>query len=156
MFIPFLDTIKRCLSISPLILNCSSTNVSRFGEQTRTRPILPAAHQAAVEICLLHLLGKPLTSICQVNRHNTQIREMIENCTVQPSAAQGWEVKFPDAKTQEALVFVFSQIGGQGEVQIESGDFVKRDRNAEVQPYRSLSLVDPEFKFAVRSSTYLD
>ncbi|KAJ5242434.1 uncharacterized protein N7469_000761 [Penicillium citrinum] len=125
-----------------------SDKYQRFGEQTRTRPILPAAHQAAVEICLLHLLGKPLTSICQVNRHNTQIREMIESCTVQPSATQGWEIKFPDGKTHEALVFVFNQIGGQGDAKIESGDFVKRDRNAEVQPYRSLSLVDPEFKFA--------
>lgn len=81
---------------------------------------------------------------------------MIESCTVQPSATQGWEIKFPDGKTHAALVFVFNQIGGQGDAKIESGDFVKRDRNAEVQPYRSLSLVDPEFKFAVSSSTYLD
>lgn len=130
----------------------SSIDVSRFGEQTRARPILPAAHQAAVEICLLQLLGKPLTSICQVNRHNTQIREMIESCTVQPSATQGWEIKFPDEQTKEALVFVFNQIGGEQEAKIESTDFVKRDRQVEVEPYRSLSLADPELKFAVCTS----
>ncbi|CAI7604602.1 hypothetical protein N7533_008826 [Penicillium manginii] len=120
----------------------------RFGEQTRTRPILPAAHQTAVEICLLHLLGKPLESICQVNRHNTQIREMIESCTVQPSETQGWEIKFPDQQTKEALVFVFNQIGGEEAAQIESTEFVKRDRQVETEPYRLLSLVDPKIKFA--------
>lgn len=78
---------------------------------------------------------------------------MIESCTVQPSETQGWEIKFPDEQTKEALVFVFNQIGGEEAAQIESTEFVKRDRQVETEPYRLLSLVDPKIKFAVCTST---
>ncbi|KAJ5082099.1 hypothetical protein N7532_011142 [Penicillium argentinense] len=120
----------------------------RFGRETRIRPTLTAAHQTAVEICLLQLLGKDLTSICHVDHHNEQIRVMLEKCTVQATETGQWEIKFPDAQTKEALVFVFNQIGGgEPNNQIEStGDFVERDPKAE--SYRALSIADSDIKFA--------
>lgn len=133
----------------------SSFNAFRFGHQVRPLPILEASYQAAVEICLLHLLGKPLTSICDVKRHNPQIRQMLESCTVQPSGEKGWDIMFPDEKTKETLVFVFNQIGGKSNGEIKSTGFVERDRKDVTQLYRSLSLDDPNIKFAVCVSPHL-
>lgn len=83
---------------------------------------------------------------------------MLESCTVQPSGKKGWDIMFPDEQTKETLVFIFNQIGGKSDAQIKSTGFVTRDRkdlSAATQLYRSLSLDDPNIKFAVCVSPQL-
>ncbi|PLB54264.1 hypothetical protein P170DRAFT_431892 [Aspergillus steynii IBT 23096] len=76
-----------------------------------------AAHQAAVEICLLHSLNKPLTSACKVLDHDKSVYDLIRKCEIEPKEAG--ELKealvYPDQETQNALEYIFEQIGGQTE-----------------------------------------
>lgn len=75
-----------------------------------------AAHQTAVELCLLHDLNKPLTDVCEVIEHDPTVLEMIAGCTIKPTAESGNlrdRIAYPDDKTKETLHYVFAQLGQQ-------------------------------------------
>ena len=76
-----------------------------------------AAHQTAVELCLLHALNKPLTSICDVVEHDESVFKMISECKIQPGANGQWDgvLEYPNKEAESALVYIFEQIGGQPE-----------------------------------------
>lgn len=76
-----------------------------------------AAHQTAVELCLLHALNKPLTSICDVVEHDESVFKMIWECKIQPGANGQWDgvLEYPNKEAETALVYIFEQIGGQPE-----------------------------------------
>lgn len=78
-----------------------------------------AAHQAAVELCLLHALKKPLASICDVVEHDKSVFKMIWKCKIQPGADGQWDnvLVYPNKETEAALVYIFEQIGGQPEAE---------------------------------------
>lgn len=132
----------------------SSSDDSRYGADVTPRAIPTAAHQAAVEISLMQMLGKPLTSICTVSYHLGRIQLMINNCVVDGSETEQWNtaLRFPDQQTMDALVFVFNQIGESTESkEIESPEsFLVKEEASEPEAYRALSLADPTVKFAVR------
>lgn len=73
-----------------------------------------AAHQTAVELCLLHDLNKSLTDVCEVVEHDPTVLEMITGCTIKPTAESGNlrdRIVYPDDKTKETLHYVFAQLG---------------------------------------------
>ena len=76
-----------------------------------------AAHQTAVELCLLHALNKPLTSICDVVEHDESVFKMVWECKIQPGANGQWDgvLEYPNKEAETALVYIFEQIGGQPE-----------------------------------------
>lgn len=105
----------------------------------------------------MQMLDKPLTSICEVGDHHSQIQNIINRCVVEGSEAQQWNtaLRFPDQTSMDALVFVFNQIGNITESKIESPEnFLVQQKEkgsaALEQPHRALSLADPAVKFAVR------
>lgn len=128
--------------------------VNRYGADVETRTIPAAARQAAVEVSLMQMLGKPPASICDVAMHHSQIRDMIMKCVFDGSVTEQWNtaLRFPDQKTMDALVFVFNQIGESTESkEIESPEtfLSKQKADDSDESYRALSLVDPTVKFAV-------
>ena len=76
-----------------------------------------AAHQTAVELCLLHALKKPLTGICDVVEHDEEVFKMIWETKIQPGANGQWDgvLEYPSKEAESALVYIFEQIGGQSE-----------------------------------------
>ncbi|KAJ5752478.1 hypothetical protein N7520_009395 [Penicillium odoratum] len=124
----------------------------RYDADVKVRAVPLAAHQAAVEICLMHMLGKSLTSVCEVATHDPKIQAMLDSCVVLGSEPLSTALRFPDAKTMEALVFVFRQIGGKTDAQIESPEkFIIEEvpeKNIAQGPHHALSLVDSQVKFA--------
>ncbi|KAL2012742.1 hypothetical protein VTN00DRAFT_267 [Thermoascus crustaceus] len=77
-----------------------------------------AAHQTAVELCLMQALNKPLTDVCQVLEHDKTVFKMIWKCRIQPGEDKGKldsALVFPNKETKEALFFVFEQIGKPAE-----------------------------------------
>ncbi|KAE8349245.1 ribosomal subunit 39S-domain-containing protein [Aspergillus coremiiformis] len=76
-----------------------------------------AAHQAAVEICLMHTLNKPLAKVCKVFSHQEPVFKMIWECRIQSEANGQWSqaVVYPNEQAEEALAYIFNQIGGQRE-----------------------------------------
>lgn len=83
---------------------------------TKREHIYLAAHQTAIELCLLHALKKPLASIYNVVKHDKSVFKMIWKCKIQPGANGQWEgVVYPNKQTETALVYIFEQIGGQPE-----------------------------------------
>ena len=138
-----------------------------------------AAHQAAVELCLMQSLGKPLTSICDVAEHEKPVFKLLWKCKVQPTENGQWgnALVYPNKEAQDALVYIFEQIGGQPQAAAAAGDAteaaeedaeaVEYEETAEVDGPRlpffgyqdvkdngflSLPLNDPALKFAVRES----
>lgn len=129
----------------------------RYGAEVDSARRVPAAaaHQAAVEGCLMRMLGKDPVSICEVVNHDEQIQELIDNCAVEGSEPWTTALRFPDQQTMDALVFVFKQIGEQTETEIKSPEnfLLKSGTPSEgsaSQTHRALSLNDPENKFYVR------
>ncbi|KAL4990480.1 ribosomal subunit 39S-domain-containing protein, partial [Aspergillus falconensis] len=145
---------------------------SSFSSNRRlTKPghLALAAHQTAVELCLMHSLNKPLTSVCEVVEHEEPILKMILDCRIRPKS--GWDsaLEYPNKETEDALVFVFKQIGAQG---AEPADATEATETAEAEEsvdgsaerakeipfsgdkdvndkgYLTLSLSDPATKFA--------
>lgn len=130
----------------------------RYDADVKPRALPQAAHQAAVEISLMQLLGKPLTSVCEVATHDPKIQDMLNGCVVLGSEPLGTALRFPNQDSMDALVFVFSQIGGKTEAQIESpekfileGEPVKKVTQG---PHHALSLTNSEIKFAVRFPSF--
>ncbi|EAW19434.1 mitochondrial 54S ribosomal mL50 protein [Aspergillus fischeri NRRL 181] len=135
-----------------------------------------AAHQAAVEICLMHALKKPLTKICDVVEHEKPVFKLIWKCKIDPNAESQWgqSLVYPDDESKDVLVYIFEQIGGgadttatpaEEEVQEDAeteelgesvGDSISQAptppffgyRSVQDKGFLSLSLNDPETKFA--------
>ncbi|PYH43415.1 mitochondrial 54S ribosomal mL50 protein [Aspergillus saccharolyticus JOP 1030-1] len=133
-----------------------------------------AAHQTVVELCLMHKLGKPLTSICEVVEHDQSVFKLIWKTKIVPASNGQWTaaLEYPDKEAEEALVYIFEQVGGQNvapeieevtqDVDVEDArsdttDIV--DMDGSKQPFfgyqrtrdngfLSLSLDDPATKFA--------
>ncbi|PWY69571.1 hypothetical protein BO70DRAFT_365844 [Aspergillus heteromorphus CBS 117.55] len=76
-------------------------------------PLSLAAHQAAVEICLMHALNKPLVSVCDVTEHEKPIFDMIYECKIQPNGEWSKALEYPNKRTQDTLAYIFEQIGAQ-------------------------------------------
>ncbi|KAE8374954.1 ribosomal subunit 39S-domain-containing protein [Aspergillus bertholletiae] len=76
-----------------------------------------AAHQAAVEISLMHTLNMPLTKVCDVVEHDKSVFKMLWKCKIQPGANGQWSqaVVYPSKEAEKALVYIFEQIGGHPE-----------------------------------------
>ncbi|KAJ5727139.1 hypothetical protein N7493_004959 [Penicillium malachiteum] len=119
---------------------------TRYDADVKPRKLPFASHQAAVEISIMQLLGKPLDSICEVGTHNHTVQQFIDACTF-VGTESGTALRFPKEKTLDALVFVFNQIGGKTEVQVESPEKLILEKSVEGTSH-SLSLADPAVKFA--------
>lgn len=138
-----------------------------------------AAHQAAVEVCLMHTLNKPLSKVCDVAEHDKSVFKMLWKCKIQPGE---WNqaVVYPSKEAEKALVYIFEQIGGQPESAVAEEtaeeaeqtvdeskweDLVQEVNGANVpffgyadvrdKGFLSLQLDDPATKFAVSASVYL-
>ncbi|KAF7180488.1 hypothetical protein CNMCM7691_009779 [Aspergillus felis] len=135
-----------------------------------------AAHQAAVELCLMHALKKPLTKICDVVEHEKPVFKMIWKCKIEPNAESQWgqSLVHPDDEAKDVLVYIFEQIGEgadttaapaeeevQEDVETEEYEETVEDsisqaaappffgyRSVQDKGFLSLSLNDPETKFA--------
>ncbi|KAF4155331.1 hypothetical protein CNMCM6069_008060 [Aspergillus lentulus] len=135
-----------------------------------------AAHQAAVEICLMHALKKPLTKICDVVEHEKAVFKLIWKCKIEPNAESQWgqSLVYPDDESKDVLVYIFEQIGGgadttaapteeevQEDAETEEHEEPVEDsisqaptppffgyRSVQDKGFLSLSLNDPETKFA--------
>ncbi|KAJ9302248.1 hypothetical protein DTO271G3_1114 [Paecilomyces variotii] len=79
-----------------------------------------AAHQTAVELCLMHALKKPLTDVCEVLEHDKTVFKMIWKCKIQPGNGNGpldGALVFPNKETENNLFYVFQQIGSEVEME---------------------------------------
>ncbi|KAE8152531.1 ribosomal subunit 39S-domain-containing protein [Aspergillus avenaceus] len=127
-----------------------------------------AAHQAAVEICLMQSLNKPLASVCDVVEHQEPIFDLLWKCRIKPADGQ-WNgaLVYPDEKAEQVLAYVFEQIGSQAQTESAAEDAAEADEaepetvdpeaprslffnKAHVRDkgYLRLSLADPATKFA--------
>ncbi|OJJ66688.1 hypothetical protein ASPBRDRAFT_137342 [Aspergillus brasiliensis CBS 101740] len=153
--------------------------VGTFGLKKKLRrqgPLSLAAHQAAVEICLMHALNKPLTSVCNVAEHDKAVFKMIWKTKIVPGEAGNWgsALEYHNKQAKEALVYIFEQIGGSQPEAVEQQEAA--EETAEVEEFEeaawegeeeetskvpffgyqdardkgflALSLEDPETKFA--------
>ncbi|GKZ70227.1 hypothetical protein AnigIFM50267_005488 [Aspergillus niger] len=153
--------------------------VAAFGLKKKLRkqgPLSLAAHQAAVEICLMHALNKPLTSVCNVAEHDKAVFKMIWKTKIVPGEAGSWgsALQYHSKQAKEALVYIFEQIGGSQPEAVEQQQAA--EETAEVEEFEeaawegeeeevpkvpffgyqeardkgflTLSLEDPETKFA--------
>lgn len=111
-----------------------------------------AAHQAAVELCLLHALKKPLASICDVVEHDKSVFKMIWKCKIQPSVNGQWDgvLVYPNKETESALMYIFEQIGGQSETAAAkaAGETEAEGENAAEEEFDPLEFEDPRMKYA--------
>ncbi|KAI9375436.1 ribosomal subunit 39S-domain-containing protein [Aspergillus egyptiacus] len=141
----------------------------------KERHLALAAHQAAVELCLLHGLNKPLARICDVVEHEEAVLDLIMKCKIQPKSEGQWDsaVVYPDKETEDALLYIFEQIGAEApapaaengaddaaeeaesveaaeEEPVEQRRRIPFPGHKEVQDkgFLSLSLADPVVKFA--------
>ncbi|KAL6234667.1 hypothetical protein BDW75DRAFT_240883 [Aspergillus navahoensis] len=148
------------------------TSFSSNRRLTKPSHLALAAHQTTVELCLMHFLNKPLTSVCEVVEHEEPILKMIQDCKIRPKS--GWDsaLEYPNKETEDALVFVFKQIGAQeaepaeaieatettetAETEVPVGDSAERvkeipfsgDKDVNDKGYLTMSLSDPATKFA--------
>ncbi|KAL4972803.1 ribosomal subunit 39S-domain-containing protein [Aspergillus desertorum] len=125
-----------------------------------------AAHQTAVELCLMHSLNKSLTSVCEVVEHEEPILKMIQDCKIRPNSGWDLALEYPNKQTEDALVFVFKQIGAQEVEPAEPTEIAEAeesvddsadtpndisfswDKDVNDKGYLTLSLSDPATKFA--------
>lgn len=159
--------------------------MDRFGLKKKLRkqgPLFLAAHQAAVEICLMHALNKPLTSVCNVTEHDKAVFKMIWKTKIVPNEAGSWgsALEYHNKQAKEALVYIFEQIGGSQPEAVEQQQAA--EETAEVEEFEeaawegeeeetskvpffgyqdardkgflTLSLEDQETKFAVSFPRY--
>lgn len=116
--------------------------------------IAQQVRQVATEICIMHMLKKKgqIANICNVDVHDRKIQAYLNSCVLQPSADGNWEtaLKFRSKHIQDVLFFVFKQIGGEQEPNVEtdsSTDHVGLPKESSV--LSNLSLSDPSVKFIV-------
>lgn len=140
-------------------------------------PLSLAAHQAAVEVSLMHALNKPLTKVCNVIEHDKSVFKMIWQCKIIPGSTNwGESLEYRNEKAKEALFYIFEQIGNaqpeaaeqpeeNAEVE-EVEDFEEPAQeapkhaffgyqDAQYKGFLTLPLTDPATKFAVSFSIYL-
>jgi hypothetical protein len=145
---------------------------------TKKEHLYLAAHQVAVELCLMHELKKPLTGVCAIIEHDKLVFKLIWDCKIEPLVESGTlegRLAFPDQETKDTLFFVFEQVGSEPEPVAEAAEGPEEpeevgedilqpvDNTAQLptEPffgYRktkdmgflSISLSDPVTKFAVR------
>ncbi|KAH8432595.1 mitochondrial 54S ribosomal mL50 protein [Aspergillus melleus] len=142
---------------------------------TRKLHLNLAAQQAAVEICVLHSLNKPLTNICEVFEHEKSVYELIRKCEIKSTETGQLKeaLVYPDQETQNALEYIFQQLGGQTEAAAVEQESAEAEEATEVEEgvsqgptsrrrnppfwnyghlknkgYLELSLNDPMTKFA--------
>ncbi|KAL3463163.1 ribosomal subunit 39S-domain-containing protein [Aspergillus heterothallicus] len=113
------------------------TSFSLNRRLTKPGQLSLAAHQSAVELCLMHTLKKPLTNVCDVVEHEQAVFKLIWNCKIQPKLTSQWEsaVVFPDKETEDALVYIFKQIGEvqeAGEQEAAAGEAPETSEDAEL------------------------
>jgi hypothetical protein len=137
-----------------------------------------AAHQTAVELCLMRELKKPLTDVCQILEHENVVFEQIWRCKINPvddSSNMDGQLVFPNQQAKDMLFFVFEQVGSQSEpststqtyenteIEEENGstEELVENHKSDAHPFfgypkpldigfLSMSLKDPNMKFAVR------
>ncbi|KAJ6145314.1 hypothetical protein N7470_009209 [Penicillium chermesinum] len=106
------------------------------GKASRVRQDTPsAAHQVAVEICLLQLCGKPLDAVHTL-LYNKEKNILAEQCIVEGSETS--TLWFPNEEVKTQLVALFEKVGAGKNATPTQGE--KPDTV-------SLSLIDPEVKF---------
>ena len=123
--------------------------------------LLPAAHQAAVEIALLRSLDKRLTKICHVVEHHREILRFLRRTRFEQPR---WDnaVVFPSPQSKKALLYVFDQIGDYTRREAASAGDAYEDKNKHGNVAAKLSfknnyflglpLDNPAIRFAVRFS----
>ncbi|KAL1986805.1 hypothetical protein VTN96DRAFT_5458 [Rasamsonia emersonii] len=116
-----------------------------------------AAHQTAVELCLMHELNKPLTRVCDIIEHEKSVFKMIWKCKIQPTEDSGsltGRLVFANQSHKDTLYYVFEQVGrdpepepeaaskeASSEEAAEDADAVEEEQPEEVeQPRRSPGL----------------
>jgi hypothetical protein len=99
---------------------------------------------------LLHTLKKPLTNICDVIEHEQPVFKLIRNCKIQPKSSGQWDsaVVYPDKETEEALVYIFEQIGGAQEAAAEVATEVAPEtaEDAELAEIEAAEAEDAEYE----------
>ncbi|KAL2857817.1 glucosidase II beta subunit-like protein-domain-containing protein [Aspergillus pseudoustus] len=129
------------------------TSFSLNRRLTKLGQLSLAAHQTAVELCLMHTLKKPLTNVCDVVEHEQPVFKLIWNCKIQPKSNSQWSsaVVFPDKDTEDALVYVFEQIGGAQEAAAKEVSETAED--AEVSETEAAEVAEAEYEDAVPKAT---
>ncbi|KAL2828752.1 glucosidase II beta subunit-like-domain-containing protein [Aspergillus cavernicola] len=131
-----------------------------------------AAHQAAIELSLMHALNKPLVHICEVIEHEKPVFDLLWNCKIQSKSNGEWDsaLVYPDKETEDALTYIFKQIGSQDSApaaepssenaeDVEAAELEEPAKQRKSVPFfgypdvqdrgfLSLSLADPVTKFA--------
>ncbi|KAF9886019.1 hypothetical protein FE257_012075 [Aspergillus nanangensis] len=103
-----------------------------------------AAHQAAVELCLMESLNKPLTSICEVVEHDKAVFKLLWGCKIQPNAKWGEALVYPDQETKDALVYIFEQIGSASETAVADEPAEAVEESAEASELNEDAVVELE------------
>ncbi|KAJ5825935.1 hypothetical protein N7474_003073 [Penicillium riverlandense] len=108
--------------------------------------------QVATEICIMHMLKKKgqLANICNVDVHDRKIQAYLNSCVLHPSADGNWEtaLRFRSKHVKDVLFFVFKQIGGEQEPDVESKTSSDHVGLPKEQPVlTNLPLSDPTVKF---------
>ncbi|PYI10557.1 hypothetical protein BO78DRAFT_393977 [Aspergillus sclerotiicarbonarius CBS 121057] len=94
-------------------------------------PLSLAAHQAAVEISLMHALNKPLTNVCNVVEHDKSVFKMIWQTKILPNSTNwGEALEYRNENAKKSLFYIFEQIGS---AQPETAK--PADENAEVEEF---------------------
>jgi protein kinase C substrate 80K-H len=118
----------------------------------------------------MHSLNKPLASVCEVVEHEEPILKMIQDCKIRPKASWDSALEYPNKEAEDALLFVFKQIGAQEAGPAEATEYTEAEESVNDSPerakeipfaenkdvhdkgYLTLSLSDPAMKFAVSLS----
>lgn len=82
-----------------------------------------AAHQTAVELCLMHELNKPLARVCDIIEHEKSVFKMIWKCKIQPvedSGSLAGRLVFSSKDHKDTLFYVFEQVGRDPEPEPEA------------------------------------
>lgn len=174
---PPLFSVTIASSLSKMKRNKSLINLlSRWtrSRKIQVRQLQEAAHQAAVELCMLHKIKKPLTSITESvgGQYPEQISKMIMDCKVKSDT--DWEnaIVFPNMRVQHALLHAFKhhvpgsryrslstdKILQKAGVNLDDPQTKSQDKQMELEhkmassagDYTTLEFRDPEVKFAVR------
>lgn len=136
-----------------------------------------AAHQTAVELCLLHRVQKPLTSTSEhTPRYPSRKSKMLMECRIKFNTNWGEAIVFPNMRTQYTLLHAFAhgvphgvprpgyntvnsdQTLQRAGVNLDDPQTSSRDKQMQLEHekassaggFTKLEFSDPEIKFAVR------
>lgn len=119
----FLPPVIAYISRLSLSLSMADIRAPRYRFMARRKltekgHIYLAAHQTAVELCMMQALNKPLTAVCQVLEHDKSVFKMMWKCKIQLGEDKGkldTALVFPNKDAKDALFYVFQQIGNPPE-----------------------------------------